>query len=54
MASGLTDDDRAWLATEDAAKMIEAGELYAVVKAMSFNDKGRLRHPSLVRLRNDM
>ena len=54
VASGLTDDDRAWLATEDAAKMIAAGELYAVVKAMSFNDKGRLRHPSLVRLRNDM
>ena len=54
VASGLTDDDRAWLATEDAAKMIEAGDLYAVVKAMSFKDKGRLRHPSLVRLRNDM
>ena len=54
VASGLTDDDRAWLATEDAAKMVVAGELYAVVKAMSFNDKGRLRHPSLVRLRNDM
>lgn len=54
VASGLTDDDRAWLATEDAAKMIEAGELYAVVKCMSFNDLGKLRHPSLVRLRNDM
>ena len=54
VASGLTDDDRAWLATKAAAKMIAAGELYAVVKAMSFNDKGRLRHPSLVRLRNDM
>ena len=54
VASGLTDDDRAWLATGEAAKMIEAGDLYAVVKAMSFNDKGRLRHPSLVRLRNDM
>ena len=54
VASGLTDADREWLATEAAAKMIEAGELYAVVKAMSFNDKGRLRHPSLVRLRNDM
>ena len=54
VASGLTDDDRAWLATEEAVKMIEAGDLYAVVKAMSFNDKGRLRHPSLVRLRNDM
>ena len=54
VASGLTDDDRAWLATTNAEQSIAAGELYAVVKAMSFNDKGRLRHPSLVRLRNDM
>ena len=54
VASGLTDDDREWLATEAAQKMIDNEELYAVVKAMSFNDKGRLRHPSLVRLRNDM
>lgn len=54
VTSGLTDEDRAWLATPDASQMIEAGELYAVVKAMSFNDKKRLRHPSLVRLRNDM
>ena len=54
VASGLTDDDREWLATETAAQMIENNELYAVVKAMSFNDKGRLRHPSLVRLRNDL
>ena len=54
VASGLTDDDREWLATEAAAKMIEAGELYAVVKCMSINDLAKLRHPSLVRLRNDM
>ena len=54
VTSGLTDDDRAWLATTNAEQSIAAGELYAVVKAMSFNDKGRLRHPSLVRLRNDM
>ena len=54
VTSGLTDDDRAWLATEEAAKMIEAGELYAVVKCMSVNDLGKLRHASLVRLRNDM
>ena len=54
VASGLTDEDREWLATESAAKMIQNGELFAVVKAMSFNDKGRLRHPSLVRLRNDL
>lgn len=54
VASGLTDDDRAWLATEEAAKMIEAGDLYAVVKAMDFSEHGRLRHGYLVRLRNDM
>lgn len=54
IASGLTDDDRAWLATRDAQDMIRAGDLYAVVKAMSFNDLGKLRHGYLVRLRNDM
>lgn len=54
VTSGLADDDREWLATETAAQMIKNNELYAVVKAMSFNDKGRLRHPSLVRLRNDL
>ena len=54
VTSGLTDDDREWLATEAAQQMINNGELFAVVKAMSFNDKGRLRHPSLVRLRNDI
>jgi hypothetical protein len=54
IASGLTDDDRAWLASQDAQDMIRAGDLYAVVKAMSFNDLGKLRHGYLVRLRNDM
>lgn len=54
VTSGLTDYDREWLATETAAKMIEAGELFAVIKCMSFNDLGKLRHASLIRLRNDM
>ena len=54
VASGLTDADKEWLAIDEAAEMINNGELFAVVKAMSFNDKGRLRHPSLVRLRNDL
>lgn len=54
IASGLTDDDRAWLATQDAQDMIRAGDLYAVIKAMDFSDHGRLRHGYLVRLRNDM
>ena len=52
--SGLTDEDRAWLATAEAQKQIAASELWAEVKAMSENDKGALRHPVLVRLRNDM
>lgn len=54
VTSGLTDMDREWLATMDAQEMIRNGELYAVVKAMSFNDKGALRHPYVVRLRNDL
>lgn len=54
VTSGLTDADREWLATDEASKQIENGELYAEVKAMSVNAKDSLRHPSLVRLRNDM
>lgn len=54
VTSGLTDADREWLATQDAAESIAQGDLYAVVQAMSFNTKGKLRHPALVRLRNDM
>ena len=54
VASGLTDTDREWLATPEAAEKIKNGELFAVVKAMSENDKGRLRHPYLVRLRTDL
>ena len=54
VASGLTDDDRAWLATQDAQDMIRAGDLYAVVKAMANSEHNRLRHAYLVRLRNDM
>ncbi len=54
VTSGLTDEDREWLASPEAAEMIKNGELYAVVKAMQTNDKGRLRHPYVVRLRNDL
>lgn len=54
VTSGLTDDDRAWLASESAAELIAAGDVYAVISAMSFNDRGKLRHPSLVRIRIDM
>lgn len=54
VASGLTDDDRAYLATQEAQDKIAAGELWAEVKAMSVNDLGKLRHGSLVRLRTDL
>ena len=54
VTSGLTDEDREWLATTEAQDMIRNGELYAVVKGMMTNDLGKIRHPYLVRLRNDM
>lgn len=54
VTSGLTDADREWLASENAAKAIANGELWAEVKAMAVNAKDSLRHPALVRLRTDM
>ena len=55
VASGLTDADREWLATKEAATLIENGELYAVVSAMEvIADSGSLRHPRLIRLRSDI
>lgn len=54
VASGLTDDDRAWLATDEAQHMIRRGGLIAEIKAMEENSQGSLRHPSLVRLRMDV
>ena len=51
VASGLTDDDRQWLATKDAQEMIKNGALKAVVRGMSVNDKGAIRHPVFVRFR---
>lgn len=54
VTSGLTDADREWLSTKEAAELIANGELYAEIKAMSVNSQDSLRHPCLVRLRNDM
>lgn len=54
VTSGLTDADREWLASMDAQEMIRQGELFAVVQGMSTNDLGAIRHPVLIRLRNDM
>lgn len=50
-SSGLTDEDRAWLATEEAATLIANGQLYADIKAMQIASLGGLRHPVIKRLR---
>ena len=54
VASGLTDDDRAWLVTNEVSKLILGGQLVAVVSAMEETEDGSLRHPILIRLRNDI
>lgn len=45
VTSGLTDEDRAWLATDEAQALIISGDLYAKVKAMEINSRAALRHP---------
>lgn len=55
VTSGLTDDDRAWLVTEEAKAAIANRQLFAVVSAMEVDkESGSLRHPRLIRLRTDM
>ena len=53
VTSGMTDQDREWLATDAAEQAIYAGELYAVITGMEMTEDS-IRHPVLVRLRNDM
>lgn len=50
VASGLTDEDRAWLAESFDAE----NPLYAVITAMEETADGSLRHPVLVRIRTDL
>lgn len=55
VTSGLTDDDREWLATAEGQIAILNKQLYAVVSAMEVDkESGSLRHPRLIRLRTDM
>lgn len=55
VTSGLTDEDREWLATNEAQQLIKDGKLFAQVTAMEVvADSGSLRHPRLVRLRTDI
>lgn len=53
VASGLSDEDRAWLASYEAADAIRNGDLYAVISGMEFTEDS-VRHPYVVRLRTDM
>ena len=52
VASGLTDEDRAWLATDEAAQAITEGRLVAVISGMEITEDS-IRHPRLIRLRTD-
>ena len=54
VASGLTDADREWLATDEARVLIANNQLFATVSAMEVTPDGSLRHPRLIRLRTDM
>lgn len=49
ISSGLTDDDRAWLAEQKSVNGI-----YGVISAMEETEDGSLRHPVLIRLRTDI
>lgn len=51
VSSGLTDADREWLASSQAAELIEIGQLYATIKAMQVASLGGLRHPVVKKLR---
>lgn len=53
VTSGLTDADREWLATDEAAKMLINNELFAVVSGMEITQDS-IRHPRLIRIRTDI
>lgn len=45
VSSGMTDADREWASTDEAANLLAAGELYVHVRAMQEATLGGLRHP---------
>lgn len=54
-ASGCTDEDAQYLATDIAQELIRNHKLYAVIRGMEIErDTGSIRHPVLVRLREDI
>lgn len=50
-SSGLTDEDREWLASEEAQDAIAHGQLYAEIRSMMVASLGGLRHPVIHKLR---
>jgi hypothetical protein len=50
-SSGLTDEDREWLASEEATQAIEHDQLYAEIRSMMVASLGGLRHPVIHKLR---
>lgn len=50
-SSGLTDEDREWLASAEASHAIENGQLYAEIRSMMVASLGGLRHPVIHKLR---
>jgi len=55
VSSGVTDDDAKWLATKKAKELIKNKQLYAVVAGMLIEeDTGSIRHPVLIRIREDV
>ena len=52
VTSGLTDEDREWLATDEAAETLANG-LVASVSCMEITSDGSLRHPRLIRIRTE-
>lgn len=55
VTSGLTDEDREWLTTEEAINAKNNGQLIASISAMEIVKKtNSLRHPRLLRLRTDI
>lgn len=55
IASGISDTDAEWLATKEAKKLLENGQIYAKCSAMEIEpDTGKMRHPVLIELRTDL
>lgn len=51
VSSGLTDEDREWLASENAQQYISNNQLYATIKGMMVASLGGIRHPVITKLR---